>query len=71
MYGVNRQVFTFGSRNPLQALRNSELGNQEVRKNSDGSATFVVYPVSANLGRSPGSRRSHSANGWNILHGGV
>ena len=71
MYGVNRQVFTFGSPNPLQALRNSELGNQEVLKNSDGSATFVIYPVSANLVQVARIAAIASANGWNILHGGV
>jgi hypothetical protein len=71
MYGVNRQVFTFGSRNPLQALRNSELGNQEVRKNSDGSATFVIYPLSATPGQVARIAAIARANGWNILHGGV
>ena len=50
MYGVNRQIYSFGSPNPVQALRNSELGNQEIATNSDESATFVIYPPSANLG---------------------
>ena len=57
-YGVNRQVYTFGDRNPVQALRNSELGNQEIAQNSDGSATFVVYPTSATLDQVHRSRRS-------------
>ncbi len=71
MYGVNRQVFTFGNPNPVQALRNSELGNQEVAKNSDGSATFVIYPVSANPAQVARIAAIAKANGWNILHGGV
>ena len=71
MYGVNRQIFTFGSPNPLRALRNSELANQEILKNSDGSATFVIYPVSANLVQVARIAAIANANRWNILHGGV
>ncbi len=70
-YGVNRQVYTFGDRNPVQALRNSELGNQEIAQNSDGSATFVVYPTSATLDQVIQIAAIAKANDWNILHGGV
>ena len=71
MYGVNRQIYSFGSPNPVQALRNSELGNQEVATNSDGSATFVIYPPSANVVQVARIAAIAKANGWNILHGGV
>ncbi len=70
-YGVNRQIYSFGNPNPLQALRNSELGNQEIAKTSDGSATFVIYPDSANLVQVARMAAIAKANGWNILHGGV
>ena len=70
-YGVNRQIYSYGNPNPLQALRNSELGNQEIAKNSDGSATFVIYPESANLVQVVRIAAIAKANGWNILHGGV
>ncbi len=71
MYGVNRQVFGFGSPSPLRVLRNSELANQEIATNGDGSATFVIYPVSANLGQVLRIQAIAKANGWNLLHGGV
>ena len=70
-YGVNRQIYSYGSPNPLQALRNSELGNQEIVTNDDGSATFVVYPASANLVQLARIAAVVEANGWNILRGGV
>ena len=71
MYGVNRQIYSYGSPNPVQALRNSELGNQHIATNSDESATFVIYPVSANLAQVARIAAIAKANGWNILHGGV
>ncbi len=71
MYGVNRQIYSFGSSNPVQALRNSEVGNQEIATNSDGSATFVIYPVSARPAQVARIAAIAKANGWNILHGGV
>lgn len=71
MYGVNRQIYSFGNPNPVQALRNAELGNQDIAKNSDGSATFVIYPTSATAGQVARIAAIAKANGWNILHGGV
>ena len=64
MYGVNRQIYSFGSPNPVQALRNSELGNQEVATNSDESATFVIYPPSANIAQVARIAAIAKANGW-------
>ena len=63
-YGVNRQVFTYYSTNPVQKLRNSELGNQEVATNSDGSATFVIYPASARSAQVARIAAIVKANGW-------
>jgi hypothetical protein len=71
MYGVNRQIFTYYSTNPVQKLRNSELANQEVAKNKDKSATFVIYPASANIAQIARIDAIVKANRWNILHGGV
>ena len=65
-YGVNRQIYSYGSPNPVQALRNSELGNQEIVKDSDGSATFVIYPQSATAG--PGRTDRGDRKGERLEH---
>jgi hypothetical protein len=70
-YGVNRQIYSYGSPNPVRALRNSELGNQHIVKDSDGSATFVIYPQSARPAQVARIAAIGKANGWNILRGGV
>ena len=70
-YGVNRQIFTFYSDRQLRKLRNSELANQEVVTNMDGSATFVIYPRSANPAQIARIAAIAKANGWNLLRAGV
>jgi hypothetical protein len=70
-YGVNRQIYSYGSPNPVRALRNSELANQHIVKDSDGSATFVIYPQSATPLQVARIAAIVKANSWNILRGGV
>ena len=65
IYGATKQLDAYGT------LQNSQLGNRQIAKNDDGSATFVLYPQSATQEEIDRIAAVVSANGWNILRSGI
>jgi hypothetical protein len=65
IYGDTKQVDAYGT------LHNSQLGNRQLAKNDDGSATIVLYPQSATQTQIDKIGAVAKANGWNLLRSGL
>jgi len=65
IYGATKQVDAVGK------LNNSQIGNSQIAKNSDGSATVVLYPQSATQSQINSIAAVAKANGWNVLRSGL
>jgi hypothetical protein len=65
IYGATKQVDALGQ------VNNSQIGNTQIHKNSDGSATVVLYPQSATQDQINQINDVVRANGWNILRSGI
>ena len=73
---VNVQFYSFviyGAAKQLDALgsdHNSQIGNSQIIKSSDGSATVVLYPRTASSKQVAQIAAIAKANGWNLLESG-
>jgi hypothetical protein len=65
IYGAAKQLDAYGT------VNNSQLGNRQLAKNADGSATVVLYPQSATQAQIAQIAAVVKANGWNLLRSGV
>jgi hypothetical protein len=65
IYGGTKQLDAPGT------LTNSQIGNRQIKKNTDGSATVVLYPNTATSDEINGIDAVVKANGWNLLKSGV
>ncbi len=65
IYGGTKQLDALGT------LDNSQIGNRQIKVNTDGSATVVLYPNSATSDEIDGIDAVVKANGWNLLKSGV
>ena len=64
IYGETKQVDAVGQNN------NSQIGNTQIHKNADGSATVVLWPQTATSAQVNQIAAVVKANGWNILRSG-
>ena len=64
IYGADKQVDAFGT------LQNSQIGNQQIAENADGSATVVLYPQTATSDQVDKIAAVVKKNGWNLLRSG-
>jgi hypothetical protein len=67
-------VVIYGGAKQLDApgtLKNSQIGNRQIKKNKDGSATVVLYPNTATSEEIDRIDAVVKANGWNLLKSGV
>lgn len=67
-------VVVYGGAKQLDApgtLKNSQIGNRQIKQNEDGSATVVLYPNSATTDEIDRIDAVVQANGWNLLKSGV
>ena len=65
IYGGTKQLDAPGT------VKNSQIGNREINKNADGSATVVLYPNTATAEEIQKIDAVVQANGWNLLKSGV
>lgn len=65
IYGGTKQLDAFGT------LRNSQIGNRQIKQDADGSATVVLYPNMATSEEIDRIDAVVTANGWNLLKSGV
>ena len=65
IYGADKQLDALGT------VKNSQIGNRQIKVNSDGSATIVLYPRSATNDQVAAIKAVVDANGWNLLRSGV
>ena len=65
IYGADKQVDAYGT------VQNSQIGNQQVAENDDGSATVVLYPQSASPDQVAQIAAVAQKNGWNLLRSGT
>lgn len=65
IYGGTKQLDAFGT------LRNSQIGNRQIKQDADGSATVVLYPNTATSEEIDRIDAVVTANGWNLLKSGV
>ena len=64
IYGADKQLDALGT------VKNSQLGNRQLKVAADGSATIVLYPRSATKDQVQQIKRVVDANGWNLLRSG-
>ena len=64
IYGADKQLDAVGT------IKNSQLGNRQLKIAADGSATIVLYPRSATKDQVQQIKRVVDANGWNLLRSG-
>lgn len=64
IYGADKQLDADGT------LQNSQIGNQQIAQNADGSATVVLYPPSASSEQVDKIAAVVKKNGWNLLRSG-
>jgi hypothetical protein len=67
-------VVVYGGAKQLDApgtLDNSQIGNRQITKAKDGSATIVFYPNGASRSEVEQIDAVARANGWNLLKSGV
>jgi len=64
IYGSDKQLDKVGS------VKNSQIGNRQIKVAADGSATVVLYPRSATKQQVAKIQKVAEANGWNILRSG-
>jgi hypothetical protein len=64
IYGAEKQLDALGT------VKNSQLGNRQIKANDDGSATIVLYPRSATDDEVAAIKAVVDANGWNLLRSG-
>ena len=67
-------VVIYGGAKQLDALgtvKNSQIGNRQIKQNEDGSATIVLYPNTASSEEIQKIDAVVQANGWNLLKSGV
>ena len=63
-------VVIYGGAKQLDALgtvKNSQIGNRQIKQNEDGSATIVLYPNTASSEEIQKIDAVVQANGWNLL----
>ena len=65
IYGGTKQLDAFGT------VKNSQIGNRQIKQNADGSATVVLYPNTATSEEIDRIDAVVTANGWNLLKSGV
>ena len=65
IYGADKQLDAYGT------IQNSQIGNQQIVENADGSATVVLYPQSATPEQVSQIAAVVEKNGWNLLRSGV
>ena len=65
IYGADKQLDAYGT------LQNSQIGNQQIAENADGSATVVLYPQSASQDQVTKIAAVAKKNGWNLLRSGT
>ena len=65
IYGGAKQLDALGT------LKNSQIGNRQIKQNKDGSATVVLYPNTATSEEIDKIDAVVKANGWNLLKSGV
>jgi hypothetical protein len=65
IYGAAKQLDAYGTD------QNSQIGNTQIKKNDDGSATVVLYPQSATQDQIDQIAEIVAANGWNLLKSGL
>ena len=64
IYGAKKQLDALGT------VKNSQIGNRQIKVNDDGSATIVLYPRSATKQQVAAIKAVVDANGWNLLRSG-
>lgn len=64
IYGADKQLDALGT------IKNSQLGNRQLKIAEDGSATIVLYPRSATKEQVQEIKRVVDTNGWNLLRSG-
>lgn len=65
IYGGTKQLDAFGT------VKNSQIGNRQIKQDADGSATVVLYPNMATSEEIDRIDAVVTANGWNLLKSGV
>ena len=65
IYGAKKQLDALGT------VKNSQIGNRQIKVNDDGSATVVLYPRSATKQQVAAIKAVVDANGWNLLRSGL
>jgi len=65
VYGAAKQLDEVGS------PQNSQIGNTQIKEDSNGGATVMVWPRNASAERQQQLFAYARARGWNILKGGV
>jgi len=65
IYGATKQLDAYGTND------NSQIGNTQIVKAADGSATVVLWPQSATSKQVEQIAAVAKANGWNLLKSGI
>ena len=65
IYGATKQLDAYGTND------NSQIGNTQIVKAADGSATVVLWPQSATSSQVEQIAAVVKANGWNLLKSGI